>query len=52
MLVPVKVAVEEYVVDSVPVAAMRTYDVVPGVLSKVGRVGGIEGMTGDDLESC
>ena len=50
--VPVMVAVEEDMVDGMSIAAVRTCRVVPGVLPEAGRVGGIEGMTGNDLEGC
>jgi hypothetical protein len=49
--VPEVVALEEYVVDGVSVAAVRTAGVVSRRGAEAGRVTGIESVSGDELES-
>ena len=48
--VPKVVAVEEDMIDGVAVAAVRTGDVISGILAKAGGVCGIKSVSCDDLE--
>ena len=48
--VPEMVAVKQRVIDSEEVAAMWTYCVVTSIPPEAGGVGGVEGVSSDDLE--
>ena len=50
LLVPKVVTVEQDMVDGVTIFAVRTGDVVIGVLPEAGRVCGIEGVSCDKLK--
>jgi hypothetical protein len=48
--VPEVVAVEKDVVDGISIAAVRTCGIVPSICSEARGVGGVEGVSCDELE--